>query len=263
MRLFSIFFRYTLSSHLANPGNLFAGMLGMLANNLIFLYGLWGMLFYGKPETQAVFEYFIVLTGVVNLSWGCINFFLGGLRALGDLINEGTLEPLLCTPRSSLFLAACSRSSPIALGDILTGLISLGVAAQRQGGMVLLQAIPVILVSAIGFAGVFILTGSLAFYLKKGSFIGMLVVEVILALSGYPTGKIFQDKTRWILMLTPTVLITILPMEAFETTNFSHFFLVILKSGWYACGFLSLAIIIFKRGLRRFQSVSLVGPTGL
>jgi len=42
---------YHWDAHRFNPVNLLAGVFGMMINNTIVLFGLWAMLFSGKPDS--------------------------------------------------------------------------------------------------------------------------------------------------------------------------------------------------------------------
>jgi ABC-type uncharacterized transport system permease subunit len=246
---------YNLDAHRANPANLAAGALGMIVNNVIFFMGMWGMLFAGKPTNSAMLPYYVSLNAVVLVSWGALNFFFGGLRWLGELITEGTLEPLLATPRDPLLLAGLSRSSPIALGDLIMGLASFVAIGWALDAGIAGRCVAAAVISMIGFAALFIAAGALSFYVPRGSELSQILIETTISMSVYPTGKMFTGAGRIALLLTPAAATAVLPVEAVETASFRAFFVAAAAAG----GFLWAAVRFFRTGLRHYRAVSVIG----
>jgi ABC-type uncharacterized transport system permease subunit len=245
---------YQLDAHRSNPANLIAASVGMFVNNIIFLVGMWGLLFAGKPQNDGVRPYFFALTFVVMLSWGSLNFLLCGYRLLGDLITDGELEPLLATPRAPLGLIAVSRSSPFALGDVIMGLMGIIWLGWAFGPDIGLRASAAALISMIGFAALFIGAGSLAFFIPRGSNVAQFIIEAMLSLSVYPSGKIFSDWGRMIVLLTPAAATGVLPLDFVENGTVWNFGLAL----GVAFLFLALALAFFQSGLKRYQTISLI-----
>ena len=249
---------YNMDAHRANPANLIAGTIGMLVNNVIFLVGIWGMLFAGKPVNSQLLPYYIALNAVVMTSWGVVNFLWGGLRSLGEMISEGTLEPMLATPRDPLILAGISRSHPVALGDLIMGVFGMGLIAVEISGPMALRTALATLVSIIGFTGLFVSAGALCFFIPRGNRVGYLFIELVLSLSVYPTGKIFAGAGRIVLLATPAAVTAILPLEAVEDAGVWQF----VQAFAGALGFLALSVVFFRAGLKRYRAVSLIGAQG-
>ncbi|MBY0412605.1 MAG: ABC-2 family transporter protein, partial [Bdellovibrionales bacterium] len=185
LRLLMLSLKYNFSAQRSNPVNLIVGTLGMIINNVIVLWGLWIMLFDGKPDGKNLTIYFLCLNSIVTISWGSILFFLGGLRNLPQHVEEGTLEPMLSTPRHPLFLVAISESSTPALGDIIQGFCNLFAICYLAGFLLALRSFAFVFVSAIGFMGLFILAGSIPFFLKRGNSFSQLFIECNLSFSFY------------------------------------------------------------------------------
>ncbi len=55
----------------------------MVINNVLFLYGMWLMLFDGKVQNKPLFPFYITMTVLAYIGWGTINFFLGWIKTLG------------------------------------------------------------------------------------------------------------------------------------------------------------------------------------
>ena len=246
---------YNLDAHRANAANLAAGAIGMVINNVIFLGGVWAMFFAGKARNQELIPYFVALQVVVMTSWGFLAFFLGGLRSLPEYVTDGSLEPMLATPRSPLLLAAISRSSAPALGDLLMGLAGIGAIAWKWGGLMAVGSLAAAAVSAVGFAALFIAAGAICFFIPRGSQVANLLIEVTLSMSVYPSGKIFSAGGRIALLLTPVAVTTLLPLDIVEKLGFRELALACLT----AAGSLLISIGFFRWGLRRYRATSLIG----
>lgn len=258
LRLLILALKYNFSAQRSNPINLLAGTAGMIINNAIVLWGLWVMLFEGKPDGESLTLYFLCLNAIVTISWGSILFFLGGLRNLSQYVEEGTLEPMLSTPRHPLFLVAISESSTPALGDILQGFCNLFAIWYLGGSLLALRSFFFVSVSVVGFMALFIIAGSIPFFLKRGNSFAQLFIECNLSFSFYPSGKIFSENGKILLYLLPAAFTGILPMEAIESAQIPQALLAI--GG--AILFFVIAVNVFMYGLKNYQSSSYVSARG-
>lgn len=255
-RLIVLGLKYNLSAHVANLPNLIAATIGMLLNNIIFLIGIWGMLFAGKANNQPFQFYFLSLVAMIMTAWGGINFFFGGWIDLGEIIVNGHFESKLATPRHPLLLVAIHNLHPSALGDFLMGLFGIILLfVLGQTGMAIRTAIGSV-ISLIGLFALYIFSGSLAFFIPRGNVVATLIREVTISLSSYPVGKVFPSGLgRIILLLTPAAAVSVLPLQWIENFGPADFLYAILAVGV----FLLLAIVIFQKGLVRYQSLNLIG----
>ncbi len=242
----------------SNPVNLFAAIGGMVINNSIVLFGLWAMLFSGKPDGEEVTLYFLTLNTVVTIAWGATCFFMGGFYSLAEFIEEGSLEPMLSSTRHPLLLVGISQSVLPALGDLIQGFCTLGVVSYLGGFSLGLKCFSLVGVSAIACTATFILTGSIPFYVTRGGQLASLIREICLALSFYPTGKVFDDRMRWALWLTPAAAVALMPMRAIENWGVPEVTVAVLS----AVGLFIFAVLVFHFGLRRYQSANYIVARG-
>lgn len=254
LRLLLLAVKLHWNAHKSNPANLFAGVIGMIVNNLIVMWGLWAMLFDGKPEGDKLTIYFLCLNSILATSWGSICYFLGGIRRLGDYIEEGSLEPMLSTTRDPLLLVAIAQSSIPSLGDIFQGILNLFVIFYLSDFALTFRCMAFTFVSASAVLAMFIFFGSLPFFVRRGSTLGQLLIETNLSLSFYPTGKIFTDSSRFFLYLTPAAFIGVLPMEAIESGHWGWGLLAMIGSAV----FFLLSVRFFRIGLKRYQTSSYI-----
>ncbi len=254
LRLVLLALRFHWDAQKSNRANLVAATVGMFVNNVLVLWGLWAMLFDGKPDSQALTIYFLALNAMINIAWGTTSLLLGGLRSLGEYIEEGTLEPMLATPRHPLVLVGISQSLTPSLGDILQGFCNIIALCFIAPPGIALRCLLFTVVSSAAFVGLFVLTGSVAFFVRRGSALSQLLLECNLGLSFYPTGKMFTGGGRFLLYLLPAAATGVLPVSAIESGSWQAALLAVIA----ATGFLALAFRVFRAGLKRYQSASYV-----
>lgn len=253
-RLLRLAMGYHWDAQKSNPANFWAGTLGMIVNNLIVLWGLWAMLFHGKPDGEKMTVYFLALNAMITIAWGSVCFFFGGVQSLGQFVEEGTLEPMLATPRNPLLLVGMSQSSAPALGDLIQGACNVIAIFYLASWDLGLRCLLFTFISGIAFLGLFILMGSIPFFVARGNALANLLLECNLSLSFYPTGKIFSDRGRWLLFLTPAAVTGVLPITAIDEGTWASGMTSLVA----AVSFLWLAMQVFRIGLRRYQSSSYV-----
>lgn len=240
----------------SNKVNLWSAVVTMIVNNLLFLYGMWLMLFDGKEQNKALWPYYLTMTILAYVGWGAVNFFTGGLRAMGEMIDNGRLEPMLGTPRDPLFLIAISESSATALGDLLQGLITLALLGWVSDIGWSVRAAICSAIVVLNFATIFIAAGTLTFFVNRGASLGLFIIESTLTFTMYPMTKVLGDQSRWVLYLIPATLTATLPMNWIENASIDSFLLMILAS--VVCFLFSIQF--FKLGIRSYRASSYIGP---
>jgi ABC-type uncharacterized transport system permease subunit len=259
IRLLMRSIRYSLESHLANLPNLIAGAGGMLLNNVLFLTGMWGMLFAGKPGTEDLLYYYIALNGLIMVAFGGINFFCGGWMELAELIVSGEFESKLATPRHPLILVSTHRLHPASLGDLIMGVLAIGLLFfLGETGMAVRTTIATVF-ATLGLFAAFILGGSLAFFIPRGDMASMLVQNVVLSMSNYPLGKVFPTGLgRIAILLTPAAAVSFLPLDWIESAGWTEFAWAVFALALL----LATAFGIYNLGVKRFQAINLIGTQG-
>ena len=257
--MFSLFFksiRNNWSAQASNKANLWSAIVTMITNNLLFLYGMWLMLFDGKEKNKALWPYYLTLTVLAYIGWGAVNFFMGGLKAMGEIIDNGRLEPMLGTPREPLFLIAISESSATALGDLFQGLVTLAFLGWVADTSWVIRATLCSVIVTVNFATIFIAAGTLTFFMNRGASVSVFIIESTLSFTMYPMTKVLEAPSRWILYLIPAALTATLPMSWIENANVTSFMLMLCAS--VAC--LALSLQFFRFGVRSYQASSYLGP---
>jgi ABC-type uncharacterized transport system permease subunit len=251
--------RYNMSAHISNLPNLAAATIGMLLNNVIFLLGLWGMLFAGKEQNQELLHYYIALNVLIMTSYGILCFFFGGWIEMGDLIVNGHFESKLATPRHPLLLVGTHALHPSALGDLLLGLAGVGLLiGMGETGMAIRTFFASIL-AIFAFYSLFVLSGSLAFFIARGNAMAHLVNNLAIILCSYPVGKIFPSGIgRMLVLMSPVAAISLMPMAWIEEGTFIDF----AQAAAAIFVLWLVAMGVYRYGVKRYQALNMVGVQG-
>ncbi len=251
--------RYNLSAHISNAPNLAAATIGMLLNNIIFLLGLWGMLFAGKSQNQELLNYYIALNVLIMMSYGVLCFFFGGWIEMGDLIVNGHFESKLATPRHPLLLVGTHALHPSALGDLIMGLAGVGLLMGMGESDIAVRTFFASILAVFAFYSLFVLSGSLAFFIPRGNAIAHLTNNLAIILCSYPVGKIFPTGIgRILMMMSPVAAISLMPMRWIEEGTLLDFVqaLAAIFVLWL------VAMGVYRLGVKRYQALNVIGTQG-
>jgi ABC-2 type transport system permease protein len=193
------------------------------------------------------------LWGIVAVAFGLGTAVFGHCARLATLISAGQLDYYLALPKDVLLHVLVSRMSTSAWGDVAFGVIAFVAAGDLSPARVALFVAFSITGCAV-FVAYHVLAGSLAFWLGNAESVSTQASNAVISLSTYP-GSIFQG---WVKLLTftliPAALLGHLPVELLR-----HFDpLVFAGVVAFALGITILAVAVFRLGLRRYESGSLV-----
>ncbi len=237
-----------LRASLALRGTFLLQALFMALNNAIF-FVTW-LIFFDRYEQVRGWRLadLAALQGIL---------FAGGMRDLARQIHEGELDALLTQPKSVLLQALGSRTSPSGWGDMASGAIFLalcGLVGWRDAPLAVLA----IALSATTLLASAVIVHSGAFWLGGMDGLARQVCEVLITFSAYPE-PIFGGALRLVLFtVLPAGFVTVLPVELIR--DFRPAVLAAALAG--AFGYAALALWVFERGLRRYESGSRFGIRG-
>src|SRR5512146_2100069 len=244
-------------SEMAERGAFIMRVMLMAVNNAIF-FTFWIVLLSRVPRIRGyALGDVAVLYGIVAVANGIAVFVAGGVQYLARVIHDGELDALIAQPKPTLLYAAGLRSQPSGLGDIVSGLVMIGLS-----GRVTILGIPVVL--AAGIAGAVVLAStavlmhSAAFWLGRTESASRQLYEVTLMFSLYPD-TLFTGPIRWILFtVIPAGFVGYLPAE-----------LIRAPAAWTAVAigtavtaYAVVAAWVFERGLRVYSSGSRCATVG-
>lgn len=228
-------------------------VLGMMLNNA--LYFLFWVLFFARFKEVRGWgvDDMVLLFGIVATCFGLGTYLFGNVLNLAEVIAEGRLDYYLSLPRPVLLHALASRSHVSGLGDVCYGLLTFLIFGQVSPDSLARFALAVACGAAV-FVAFLVSVHSLAFWIGGASQLGHQALSALVTFATYPL-SLFDGAARLVLLtLVPAALIGTLPARLVR--GFSWADLLALAGG--AAVFLALALLVFSRGLRRYESGSAI-----
>ena len=224
---------------------------GMMVNNAIYFL-IWVIYFDRFKEVRGWgLNDMFVTYGVIASGFGLVSLLFGNVFNLGDVIAKGRLDYYLSMPRPVLLHTVASRSIASGMGDFTYGFISYALSGQFAWDGLGRFVIGTLCAAAI-FAAFMILVQSLAFWVGNTAYLSSMALNAILTFAIYPI-TLFDNTAKLILFtLIPAALMGALPAEFIHTFTWGRLAEIFLGS----LVFLSLAVAVFRLGLRRYESGS-------
>jgi ABC-2 type transport system permease protein len=244
-------FRTNLRAVLALRGAFAIQALFMLLNNVVFFIFWWALLRRVPTLRGWQLSDVEVLFGVTAASFGLVAALTGGVRSLGEYIEDGTFDTLLTQPKPPLLYALGMRSRASGVGDVVSG-IGFLVAS----GHLTLVGFPLMLLVIVAAAGTFLGCGivffSLPFWMSRTETTSRQLWDLLVTFSLYPE-PLFGGALRFVLFtVLPAGFIGYLPVRIVRDPSLAEVALLVGGSAaWVAFG-----VWVFSRGLRRYSSGS-------
>lgn len=228
-------------------------VLGMMVNNAVYFL-FWVLFFDRFREVRGWgLNDMILLFAVTAASFGLAAYLFGNAMALADVISQGRLDYYLALPRPVLLHVLASRSVPSGVGDATYGFLTFFLA-----GIFTFDAIARFLLGTllamVVFLSFMILVQSLAFWMGNASMLGQQALNAMLTFSLYPI-TVFDGTAKFLLFtVLPAAMMGAIPAEfvrAFSWANLAQ----LLGASVLLLG---LAVLVFQRGLRRYESGSAI-----
>ena len=223
----------------------------MVLNNFTFFVFWWALM--GHVTTLRGWRLgdIQMLFGIVAAAFGLAVTVAGGVRHLGRFIEDGDLDTLLTQPKSVLVHALGVRSQPSGFGDLISGLIFIAWSGQVAWRTAAIAAV-VIVASALVLVACGVVFFSLAFWLGRVETVATQLWELLVTFSLYPE-PLFGGALRFVLFtVLPAGFVGYLPVRILHAPSFTNVTILLIV----AIAYLSLAALIFDRGLRRYASGS-------
>jgi ABC-2 type transport system permease protein len=250
--------RYNLLNSYALGASFFLSLVGMILNNSSFIL-IW--VFFNNAlggingwSTSEV----ILAQGFGSFAFGIVHCIFGGINEIPRYIQLGTLDRFFLLPNSVLYSIAFSKISVSAIGDIAHGLICVAIylIANSFDYVSVLFIITILLTSTMLFFSFNLISSSICFiFVAGGDSLARSVYEVFIAPSIFH-GGIFTGFLRFLfIFLIPSLVVSALPIEALRTLELSKLALIFA----FAVAWLIIAVSIFNRLIKRYESSNLVG----
>jgi len=227
--------------------------IGMILNDAVY-FVVWIIFFDRFPSIIGwqLTDMFIVF-GISASAFGLAGLLFGNAFNLGDIIVKGRLDYYLSLPRPTLLHVLASRVVPSSFGDFLYGFISYIASGQFSLGGLGRFLVGVALATTV-FLAFLVLVQSLAFWLGTGSIFTSMAINAIITFAIYPITLFNQTAKVILFLVVPAAFMGAVP--AGFVKGFSWSVLGLMLFG--AAGFLTLAILVFHAGLRRYESGSAI-----
>lgn len=247
------YFRANLNMALEYRASLISQVMGMFLNNTLWVI-FWWLYFTKFPVLRDwTLEDVMILWSAVTFGIGLVFGFTANCLRIPQLVVQGQLDYYLALPKDVLLHLLVSQVSLVSFGDMIFGPMLLVLMVKLTWAKVAIFFATSILAGLV-LLGFFVLVGSLVFYLGDSTVLSGQIQNALVHFSTYPT-SIF-DRTVKVLLFTviPAGFISSVPVELMREFSWTLFGQLVGA----AVVFLGMALIVFRRGLRRYESGNLM-----
>jgi ABC-2 type transport system permease protein len=194
-----------------------------------------------------------VLFGVVAAGFGLGAYLFGNTFGLADLIAKGSLDYFLSFPRPVLLHTLASRCVTNGIGDLIYGILSFLLARQFTPGAIG-RFILGTLLAMIVFLSFMVAVQSLTFWMGNAQMLSQQALNAMVTFSLYPI-NLFEGGARFLLFtIIPAAFLGAVPAEFVRSFTWKTFAQLLAAAGLL----FGLAVLLFHRGLRRYESGSAI-----
>jgi ABC-2 type transport system permease protein len=220
----------------------------MVANNLIFVLMWWIFFRQFKAVGGWTMTDMIALNAVGMGGYGIMQICFGGVKYLSRTILSGDMDPFMTQPKNLLMHLLGSKSFSKGWGHLMTTLILIIL------GKFSLPSILLILVgvacSCLVYTAFGIIAHSLVFWLGSVEKVSKTYCDSLFVFALYPT-NIYSGVLQLVMFtLIPAGIIGYMPVELLRDFTWLKLFSLIAST----LAFFFVAIVVFHRGLKRYES---------
>lgn len=244
--------KYALMKEMLNKTTFITNVIFMILNNASFIVQ-WIVLFSLKENFgNYTLKQVLLLWAVAAGTYGCSRFFFKKAFALSDIITNGKIDSCLVQPKNVLLSLITTDVEPSALGDILYAYIILFIYGVTPINFCLFTFL--IVIGSFIVTSVSIIISSLSFWINKADMAADTMNSLMTNFATYPD-TIFKGAVKAILyVIVPVGFTAYIPIELLVEFNILKLLLIILVT----VIFVSLAFIVFYKGLKRYSSSNLM-----
>lgn len=244
--------KYALMREMLNKVTFLTNIIFMILNNACFIVQ-WIILYSIRDNVGGyTFKQILLLWGIAAGTYGVSRFFFKNAFHLSEIINNGKLDSYLVQPKNVLISSITSGVETSALGDLIYAYIMLFIGGFNLTNFFLFTLF--IILGGLVLVSIAIMTGSLSFWFKKSDIIGDTTNSMMTNLATYPDG-IFKGAVKILIFtIIPVGIVNYIPIKILSEFNLYLFLIVIGIS----IIFISLAFLIFYKGLKRYSSSNLM-----
>lgn len=228
-------------------------VIGMIINDLGLIL-LWIIFFQKFPSVNGwTLQESNLLFAIGTCNFALVMIFAGGAGRLSKTIANGELDYFLSLPKNVLWHISVSRTDISSIGDFIFGMgiffFSGNISPEK-----FLIFLAIIFITACCYLNFIIITQSIGFFVGNFEQASMEIFHGILGFSLYPQ-SVFSGLLKIITFtILPAFFIYTLPVEIVQNLDWS---LIPILLAFWAVSFI-LAIFIFKKGLKKYESGNLI-----
>lgn len=193
----------------------------------------------------------VLLYAVITLGVGIAGIFFGNFPNIADIIKEGKLDFYLTLPKDELLHLLVSNMRFHAFGDLFFGLAIaiIFIPIIKWPLLLILTTLSGIII--LSFA---IIVGSITFFIGSSGELTKSALFSLYTLASYPL-EIFKGYIKFIMLtIIPAAFVTGVPVKLLKIFDFKSFLIMII----FTIIFATIAVIIFKFGIKKYESGNLI-----
>jgi ABC-2 type transport system permease protein len=255
LKLLGHYFRFNLSAGMSYRAAFLTQVFGMALNNSMFII-FWLILFeqVGGTIKGYAFSDVMFLWALAATGFGLAQVLMGNGHHISRIIYSGELDVYLLQPKPVAVNLVASRMIVSGWGDVIYGIvlyiITQPISVYTAALFILFSVLMAVVVTAARLA-----YHSLTFFLGNAESLANLATEMIISFMIYP-GSIFKGPTVWILhSLVPAALVAYIPARLIKQFDPLVFAVLLVADAILV----SLALLLFKRGIKAYESGNKIG----
>lgn len=193
---------------------------------------------------------------LIAVAWfgdALVGILFGGAHYISRIITMGELDYFLLLPHNLLWHVAVSRTDLHSYGVLIVALVNFWLFGEVTFFRLLLF-FGMALMSAAIMLNFVVITQTIGFYVGNFEQAANKLLSAMYALIYYPY-NVFSGLLRFItFVFVPAYFVGALPAQLIQDFSVRYFFLLLMY--WLVT--LAVAVLFFRRGLKRYESGSLV-----
>ena len=244
--------KYNLMKEMTNRVTFITNVLFMILNNATFIVQ-WIILFSLKDNFGGyLMEDIILLWAISSSSYGLAHILFNGIFKMPQMIENGKVDSFLVTPKNTLIMLATSSTRTSAIGDFLYGYVLMFLFYLNIHDILMFTIL--IIFGGLLYTSLACILNSLTFWFIRANYLSDSIIHIFINFSIYPD-TIFNRAIKIMLFtIIPVGFAVYLPAKLILGFNITYLLLIFLATFI----FVSLAFLIFYKGLKRYTSSNLM-----
>jgi ABC-2 type transport system permease protein len=194
----------------------------------------------------------LLLWALASGTYAICFIFFGAVTDLPNLITQGKIDSFLVQPKNVLISILCSKTKVSAIGDLIYAYIMLFIYDISITSFLLFTLF--IICGGLIVTSVSVIFSSLSFWFNKSDVITDTANSLMINFATYPDG-IFKGIVRvFMYTILPVGVVNYLPVKILTKFDLGLTFIILFVT----ILFVSLAFVMFYRGLRKYSSSNLM-----